>query len=717
MPTISEKQLHKTFVRQQDQSDCGVAALLSVIRYFGGAADLERLRELSGTTRQGTTLLGLYQAARQCGLRAQALQAESAENLITAPFPCILHIITAQQLQHYVVCYGYTQGMFSIADPAIGIRYISAAELEQVWVSKTLLTLCPDEGFVTVAARNQEKRRWMWELIEQDLTVLFVSFVLGIVLSVLSLSTAIFSQQLVDSILPKHNTEKLVTGLVLLGILLTARIALQFLRSTFVVTQSRHFNERVIHRFFDRLMYLPQSFFDRRKTGDLIARMNDAQRLQSALNYLVGELMIDAIVFMTTVVMVFVYSLPIGLFLLGSTTLYGFLAYRFHKPVVEGQQSVMVMHGVNESHYVDTIQGMSAIKAAGKEEAFLHKTRTIYGRFQEQVYHLGKTGIRFNRGAESIVTVILFVVLIWSSLLVLQGILLVGALVAIVQMAAQVNSSSLRLALLNIRLQEARIAFERMYTFASIAPEFYPDSPKTATPELLNAPFSLTLRKLQFRFAGRRELFRNVFFHVSAGEMIGLTGENGSGKTTLLQIIQRLYNPEQGEILINETIPLQEIPIPQWRRHVGVMPQQIKIFNASVLENICLSEPTEEEIQKVMALCTQYNFDPIINSLPQGLATLVGEEGLNLSGGQRQIIGLARALYNNPKLLLLDEPTASMDSKTEHSVLELLHRIKTHTTIIMITHRLQPLGYCDRVYEMQNGHLQQRSTAQMQVDS
>lgn len=363
----------------------------------------------------------------------------------------------------------------------------------------------------------------------------------------------------------------------------------------------------------------------------------------------------------------------------------------------------MAMYGLNESNYVDTIQGVSAIKAAGREAVFAAKTRAIYGRFQEEIYNLGLTGTRFNLGAEAIGTVILLAVLAWTSVLVLQGALLVGALVAIVQMTSQLSGSALRLALTNIRLQEARIAFERMYTFAAVKPEFTDDEANAVSEPLVID--SLSVRNVSFRFAGRPEIITDATFAVRKGEIIAITGESGSGKTTMLQMLQRFYAPERGQILVNGALPLADVPVSVWRSAIGVMPQHIKIFNASVIENICLAEITEQEVERVMEFCREYGFEKYIAQLPQGYATLIGEEGVNVSGGQRQIIGLARALYRKPSLLLLDEATAAMDKATETDILSLLERLSPMMSMIMITHRSQPLLHCNRRYHLEEGRI------------
>lgn len=701
----------KTFTRQQDQSDCGVAALLSVMRFHGGFAQREYLRELSGTSQHGTTLLGIFQAAQKLGFTASALQADGIANLQeyfqTSTNPCILHIIKEQRLHHYVVCYGYDAAskQFTIGDPADGFVQYSTEELDAVWHSKALLTLQPNQDFVYADDEERKQRRWMRELISDDATLLIVTFALGIIIAILSLSTAIFSQKLVDTILPKHDVMRLCLGLGMLMVLLTARNGLNFLRGKFVLRQTFAFNNRITNRFFATLLRLPQPFFDNRKTGDLIARMNDAHRLQQALTYLVGDVMIDVLLFCVSVTVVFLYSAPIGAFLLVSMLLYGVLAWRFHSPIVRGQRSLMNAFGMNESNYVDTIQGISTIKASGAQDYFARKTRTIYEHFQKQVFMLGTTGAHFNVVVEMLGMAVILIVLGWSSWLVLQGVVLTGALVAMVQMTNQLNTVTVRIALTNIRLQEARIAFERMYAFASVQPEGEESSTITLLPERIE---SISLENIRFRFAGRPELLSNGHVTLERGVITALIGESGSGKTTILQMLQRFYSPEGGTITINGNIPLHETSLKEWRSRIGVVSQNVKIFNASIFENICLQEATEQEYKRVAAFCNKYGFEEYIAQFPQGFGTLIGEEGINLSGGQRQVIALIRALYTRPQILLLDEATSAMDKRMESHVWQVLSSMKDSCAILFITHNQENISHADMVYVLSNKQIQAR---------
>jgi ATP-binding cassette subfamily B protein len=498
-------------VRQQDQSDCGVTCLLSVINFFGGKAKLEHLRELSGTSKQGATLLGLYQSANEIGLEAEAYEAD-LKNLKKQTEPCILHVIKDGRLKHYVVCYGFSEGHFLISDPAEDVKRVKPEKLDEIWQSKALLLLKTTDDFVTVEEQKKDQWKWIKNLIKEDLNILGLALALGIFVSVLSLATAIFSQKLIDEILPNENTIKLFVGLGLLGFLLLAKSGLAYIRQLFLVRQTRDFNNRIINLFYGSLLRLPVPFFFNRKTGDLIARMNDTRRLQETITHLFSNIMIDVLMVLSASILIMSYSLSLGLFVLLSVPIFFLLAWWYNDPILKGQREVMAAHSANESNYVDTIQGIATIKTGNREPFFSALTKRVYGYFQEQIFDLGKVSISFTFWADVISTLFQVGVLGLASMLVLQDQLLVGALVAVFQMTSQLIPSANRLALTNIRLQEARVAFDRMYEFTSLEPE-YEVEPKE-NEEDINYVEELRVSNLSFRFPGRSQLLQNISFSV-----------------------------------------------------------------------------------------------------------------------------------------------------------------------------------------------------------
>jgi ATP-binding cassette, subfamily C, bacteriocin exporter len=694
----SPARIKKAFTRQHDQSDCGVACLASLIKYFEGDVTLEKLRELSGTSRQGTTMLGLHQAASESGLLAEAFEGD-IPNLKALDIPVILHVLIDNRLQHYVICYGYEHERFVISDPAGGISDYTEAELEKIWQSKALLTTQPNAHFIKAKKIKEEKWFWFKKLIRDDLNILGLALTLGFAVALLSLSTAIFSQKLIDDILPGKKLLKLEVGLALLFFLLIVKSFISWLRQHFLNKQSRNFNNRIISHFYGSLLHLPKLFFDNRKTGDLLARMNDTARIQNAVSYIGANLMIDALLIVVTSFFILSYSPSLGLIALLSIPLYFLSVFLFHRPIIDNQRKVMAAYSRNESNYVDTIQGVGVIKVSNKESFFSGSTRRVYDLFQETLFKLGGVKIRFNLVTEIVAALIVVTVISWGSIRVLHDALKLGEFMAIMQMVGILMPAAGRLALTNIQLQEAKVAFDRMFEYTSLRPEINAEDDRNK--KQVEEFRKLEVKDLTFRFPGRKSLLTNISFTLNRGEMIALLGESGCGKSTTLQILQKFYRFESGSILVNGKA-WDEISTISWRNTIGVVPQEIKIFNSTLIDNICLGN-AEEKAEDVMRFCHEYGFQKFFMQFPQQYQTILGEEGVNLSGGQQQLVALARALYGKPQLLLLDEATSAMDRNTEAFVLKLLHDLRARMSIIMITHRVKTARHADCIYVMENG--------------
>ena len=700
-----DKTLQKTHVPQQGQSDCGVACLKAVLQHFGGSASLERLRELSGTTPQGTTLLGLLQAGQSLGLDTEGYEAD-IDNLKTCAEVCILHVVIDQTLQHYVVCYGFDvqKQQFIIGDPAKPLLdMMSPTALENIWQSKALLMVKVTDKLQKATENNKEKWSWLAGFVRQDGDILLVTAVMGIVLAVLSLTTALFSQKLVDVILPAKDQFRLISGCLLLFFLLLARSFLNYLRQLLMLRQSQSFNTRLIDYFYSALLNLPKSFFDSRKTGELVARMNDTQRIQNTISMLVGSSMIDVLLVVVATVSIFNYDLMLGGIALLWLPIVAWIAYRFHPKIVTSQTSVMQSYARSESNYIETIQGVGEIKVNNRQMFFTDLTRSIYGVFQQNIVVLGKIGGRYGLWTETVATLFIAVVTLLSSLLVLRGALTTGAIIAVLQIIGMLMASVNRLAVANIQIQEAKIAFERMSEFTQLNDEFSSENDKSKS--VVSDFQELKVNHLTFRFAGRKRLLEGISFHVKKGEMIAMIGESGSGKSTTLQILQKFYEAESGQIKVNG-IDFDLLSTSAWRMQIGVVPQDVRLFSGTLIDNILLGE-TVEDPQRLVQFFEKYGFNRFFEHFPNGYATILGENGVNISGGQMQLVGLARALWKQPQLLLLDEPTAALDRDSEQFVIQLLQRIKKETAILILTHRLSIVRSAERIYILKNGQIEE----------
>ena len=687
--------IKKTFTRQYSQFYCGLACLTSIVKYHGGETTQEKLRDNSGTTLQGSSLLGLYQSAQKLGFEARAFEAD-LENLKKMEVPVILHILTEGNLEHYVVCYGFERGKFLIGDPGQGIVEYRVVEMEAVWKSKALLMIKPGNDFIQKKADSKNQLIWIKELIKDDIPVLLVSAFMGMILAILGLAVAIYTQKLIDKILPSENRELLFKSLAVFVLILLARAFLGYIRGIIMIRQSKDMNIRIVSSFFGKLLLLPKSFFDSTSTGDMIGRLNDSQRIQRVVVSLSSNILIDALVIISSLIYVFMLSVSTGLISVLSIPAFGLLAWKYNKKIIEKQREVMQTYAFTESKYIDTIQGIKVIKSGNKESLLSKAVQTVYNFFQEKVFELGIVGNKINLWAQLASVVLISGVIAWTSFLVLDKQLLLGQMMAIVTIVGSLVTSVINTAMANIQFQEAKVAFERMYEFSAAEPEYLPE--ETAREKDFSID-TLELKDLSFRFPGKRLLLKDINMMFRKGQIATIFGEIGCGKSTLISILQRFYTFESGEICVNG-LNWKSLSIPAWRNQIGVVTQQVRLFNGTILENICFEE--NPNVQEVISFCRETGLDTFINEFQQGYTTIVSENSVNLSGGQQQLIALARALYQKPQVLLLDEATAAMDRRAEQFVLKLLQKKKKDMLIIFVTHRIQLARQTDFIYVIQN---------------
>lgn len=692
------KLIKKTFSLQKDLTDCGVGCLQSLIRYYEGDISLETLREKSGTSKTGTTLLGLHQCANAIGFDAEGCEAD-VNALIEHAEPVILHVIIDKKFEHYVICYSYRfngNHQFLIGDPAKGLEYWTKEYLEEVWQSRTCLTLKPNINFQKKKKTEEKKKLWLKNLIKEDQEAIYTIIFLGFVFTLLGMSMSIFSQKLIDDILPKKKTSLLLLSIFFLGFLLFVKVIIQALRELYIIKQSKAFNERVNKKFYASLLHLPKIFFDSRKIGDFVARLNDTQRIQIVIKQLITNTVVDILGLLISIGFLFFYSWKLAVVCIIISPIIFYIIFSFNKKIIESQRNVMQSYSTNEANYIDSIRGIDVIKGFSKQDLFIKKNETVFSFFQTKIFELGKLNLTISLYSGLTLVIFLLLILGFSSYNVLNNETKIGELMAIVGISSSLLSAITNLALVTIPIQEAKVAFDRMFEYSSLEKE------KIEGVEIVDIQ-SIEIKNIDFRFNGRSRLLNQISFSLQKGSMTCLLGESGSGKTTLTEILQRNYLPENGEIIINKNTTLNNISLHNWRSLTGTVPQNIQLFNGNILDNITLDNQVNE--RKLQKLIVQ-GFDKFINSLPQGFLTLVGEEGINLSGGQKQLLGWMRALYHDPQFLIIDEPTSSLDKENKIFIYSLIQKLKSEKIIFIISHHLEDIkDISDEILLLENNHI------------
>jgi len=702
-----KKIITKTFVLQHSASDCGAASLLSLLKFYGGDSTIDHIKKISGTTNTGTTLLGLCQAAREMGFEAQGACADSIDDLIEHGKPCILHLIIENKMSHFVVCYGYENGKFLIGDPGKGVCEMSLDELKASWTMNCLL-LTPTDKIEKVESIGNRKKEWILNLCRDDIGLLVSSLVLGLICSVLGLSLSFFTQKLVDDLLPGQKYSVIALGLVFVLIIMGVSVLLTVLRGKINISQSKRFNERSIRMFFLKILKMPKSFFDSHKRGDMIARLNDTRRIQTVISNLISDSIISALIFIANIAFVFLYSWKLALVILACSPVFFWIIARKNKSIISQQRTVMGTYAMCESSYINTLEGVSDIKSNQKQDVFGNMNCNLYSFFQGSVFNLGKTQIEIGKHAGLLSAFVQVGLIAYGCYLVAKGCLTIGALVAVIGISGSCFNAVTKLAVVVIPINEAKVAFERMFEFVDSNKEDETGEIKELSPK---SPDTIELNNLSFRFVGRNLLFQNISSKLEKGKITCLVGESGCGKSTICQLLERFYDPSGGEIIADGK-KISEFSMNEWRSMVTYVPQDIFIMNGSVLDNICFGESVSD-IESINKFLIEYGFADFISSLPHGLMTLVGEEGVKLSGGQKQMIAMARALLVPKPVLILDEITSAMDRKTESFICDLLERIKKDRIIVFVSHRLETVKKIgDKIIVLENGTVNSQGTHQ-----
>jgi len=725
---MRDKELKKVFVKQANQSWCGLACLSMVTKYFDGEIPQDKLLNISGTNVSGTTLLGLYQAANHIGLEAEGL-AGNVEELAKLDNPAILHLTLESGMQHYVVYFGVSSDKFIIADPANSAGEISCmdkAELGRLWRSKTLLSVKRGAKFKSKADVGKGKATWLKSLIKPDVQILTTVMVLSIIFSALGISMALFSQKLIDDILPSGEISRLVIGTVILALILLSKNVVGYLRTILSARQVKDFANRIVGQFYSIILYLPKLFFDSLKTGEVTARLNDASRIQRTISYITGTFIIDILTLIIVNIVLFFYWWPIGIITIIGSVIFTLLFFKNANKILLKQKDVMASYAQSESFFFDSVQGVDVIKSFGREKFFSTAGSGVYSIFQNSIFSLTIFSNRIGLWAQNIVVLTIIAVISFGSYGVISDIITIGALMAIITFSNTILASISSLMGAYFTYKEAEVAYNRLYEFVGADKESdYEDAEgdndkngkdytgvERDSENMDNEHNSaygnykdvkrnkieverLEFNNISFRYVGRPLIIKGLNFTARKGKINVIAGDIGSGKSTLLNLVLRFYESETGEIEVDgENISSFNLHL--WRSSVGFMSQSIKIFNSTLIENICLSSE-QGELEKAITLSNELSITKYFNELPLGFLTKIGEDGINLSGGQRQLLGLCRALYNDPAILLLDEPTNNMDAKSVSLFWEILDREKSKRVCVLVTHEESIIKRADSV--------------------
>jgi ATP-binding cassette, subfamily B, bacterial HlyB/CyaB len=682
-----------------------LAALCAIARFHQVAADPATLaHQLGLSASDPVDTSDLLRAAKHLGLQAK-LSRSSVDRLGLVPLPA-LAVMNTPDGSLRVVVLAQSDGkrvLFQdvaksvVPGASAGPTIESAEVFATQWIGELILVT---SRATLVGALAKFDFTWFIPSLVKYRKLLGEVLLISFMLQLFGLVSPLFFQVVMDKVLVHKGMATLDVLVIGLVIVVVFESVLNALRAYVFSHTTSRIDVELGARLFRHLIQLPLSYFQARRVGDSIARVRELENIRSFLTGNAMTVLLDVVFSVVFIAVMLFYSVPLTLIVLVSLPLYFGLSLAV-VPILRARLDVKFARGAeNQSMLVETVTGIQTVKSTALEPSFAKRWDNQLASYVSASFKTQNLATVGHEGVNLIGKLVNAATLWYGAHLVMDNQLTVGQFVAFNMFAGRVSQPIMRMAQLWTDFQQTGISVARLGDILNTRTEV----PPTSTAQLPALKGRITLDKVVFRYRPEAPpVLNSLSLDVRPGEIIGIVGRSGSGKSTLTKLVQRLYSPEGGRLLV-DGIDISLIDAAQLRRQVGVVLQENLLFNRSIRENIAIADPAApiEAVMRVAQLAGAHEF---ISELPEGYDTVVGEQGGSLSGGQRQRVAIARALFTNPRILILDEATSALDYESEAIIQKNMQYICQGRTVLIIAHRLSAVRNAHRIIVMDKGSI------------
>lgn len=690
-------------IKQLDPSDCAAACVATVCKQYGYDVPISIIREMAETSKRGTSMFGIVTAMKKLGFKSVGLNVKVAEELyMNSKYPFIAHVITETGNTHFVVVHKISNGKAVIADPANGLMEVSTEEFEKIWSKKVVMPV-PDSDFMKNYSILNTRKQFVNIIMKEKKSILNI-ILLSIIIAVLGVISACYFKEIIDRVYYVNNVKLLYVITAFMIFCVVFKSFTELIRGKLQVILSEKISKSIMLEFYDKVLKLPISFFDKRESGEVVSRFSDAYKIREAICGTILSSVLDGVMCVAAAILIIkidvtlfcVTCIPIILYM---------LAANFFKDRIDkvNRESRSYDTGLTE-FLIDSIKGINTIKAFNAQENIIIATKRKLYNLLEKLSEKGRIVNLYNFFKNIIGSIFVIGVIFAGTLELLNGNITLGGLVAFNALLTYFIDPVQRIMGIQPVLQEAMIATERIYGMISLDGEdneqvFEDNDFENGDIVFENVDF--TYKKLN------KKLLNNISFRIRKGEHIGIVGLSGAGKTTIVRLLLNYYNCDNGNIYIGNK-NINSISNYMIRENVAYISQEFDFFQGTIYDNITLFDEsiTLEEVENA---CKKSLILDFINALPEGFNTIIEDEGKNISGGQRQRIALARAFIRKSKIIILDEVTSNMDIKLESEFVKIIKELKG-ITVIIISHKMATIENCDKIFVLDRGNIIERKS-------
>lgn len=677
-------------IRQNEAAECGLASLAMVAGYYGYETDLNALRRRYSISIQGMDLAMLMDVADQLALSTNPVKLD-LDQIHLLQLPAILH----WDMNHFVVLDSVHRGKFRIHDPAFGVRVLDREAFSKHFTG-VALELQPSTEFRAKKERTPVRLSMLWSSFTGFKRNLVQVALLSVVAQVFVLATPFYLQVAVDQVLLSRDGDlmrALALGFVGVAVLLALAT---LLRGYVMLYFGSLMSYQISVNLFRHMLRLPVDYFKKRHVGDIDSRFSSIEPIRKMLTEGIAGSLIDGLMAISTLILMFVYSAKLACITLAAWLLYILLRVCFYRSLRAQQESLIVAKAHEHTNFIETLRGITSVKLFGAELKRLQFWQTRNATAINENARLQRLVLWFEFGQQSLFGVERVLVIYLAIMMVMQGgSFTVGMIFAFIAYRNSFTGNATNLVDQLIEFRLLNLHLERISDITGSKPEVENQPVRTASRKLTG---QLECKRLSYRYAtGTPLIFDELNLKFDAGSNTAIVGPSGCGKSTLLRLLAGLTKPERGEVLV-DGVPIFEFGIAQYRKQIGVVMQDDDLFAGSILSNIAFFDK-QVDLERVTEVAKLAQVHDQIEAMPMGYESLIGDMGGALSGGEKQRIMLARALYRQPKILFVDEGTAHLDVETERRVNESLS--KMNMTRVVIAHRPETIAYADEVLDLQ----------------
>lgn len=686
------------YVPQVDMRDCGVAALASIIQYYGSYYSLAHLRQLAHTNMEGTSALGIITAAENLSFETQAVQADmSLFTMNDIPFPFIVHVHKNHKLPHYYVVYGITKDKIIIGDPDPSVKIVKMTKerFASEWTGVTIF-ISPGENYTIVKEKKHGLLNFFPKLKKHKLLLSNI-IIFTAIISAISISGAYYLQEVLDKYVPNNMYNQL--NIITLG-LITSYLLQQilfFFKSYFLEKLSLNMTAELFLDYLEHIFSLPINFFTTRRTGEIISRFTDATTIIDALASTLLSLFLDISVLVVVGAIMLAQNQNLFFITLSIIPLYILIIFLFVPLFDKMNNAAMHENARLNSALIDDINGIETIKSLSIEANRFNSLKNHFSNHLNKSLTLARYEY-LQQALKQTLQLVLSTLVLWlGAKLVISNELSIGQLITYTTLLSYFLIPLENLISLQTKIQAANVANNRLNEVYLVESEHYQEENKQQklTPGVIN------IKNLSYQYGLNSPTLENITLSIAPGQKVCFVGTSGSGKSTLAKLLVRFFEPTTGDISISG-VNLKNIDKKALRKTINYLPQSPYLFNGSIIENLTIGLGNVSE-KKIFEACKSAAILSDILELPQQFNTEIGD-GATLSGGQKQRLALARALLTETPILILDEATSNLDTLTEKQILDNLLQMKERT-IIFIAHRLAISEHADHIFVLKHGQI------------